>query len=960
MKANDTIAGGMPASQVSDAAGGTPASQVSDAAGGSSYLEERVYRLMGLSPEQCAVPLYRGSLPAWRAKVWYDRKGNVIGRNFFFVAGGDRQAYRAPSDAASGDGCVPSYRVTAPEGSVREEWVKDSEGRFVAAPFPLFQSDDKDNILMYPYTLDGQVITYLRDNQPKYTEGDVEDMYCITRLNPAYLKSHPDMPKYKFPGGATKKGTYPFFPPALYYKYQAGAQIETLVLTEGYMKAMCASVRGMDVVGLGSITLFADQKTKQLYPDIVKLINKCQPRNIVVLYDGDCTDLGKDALRDVQAGKVADLSKRPQMFRSALLKLRDLLLEFKYKREDGKEEPCELFFAYVEKRDEQNPPKGLDDLLVDDRYKDQTADIATDLNTPGRPGIYFKKVNLRTGLNKISTLFGLRSPEKFYEMWAEEIGLKRFKYEGSVYEYVPDAKKLEQILDSSLDDYIAVGGDIVLVTEEPAQRYIAGESDERRHVDGKIYRFYPKPDKVINARFGDKTAQKIYRYKYYEDFTVIPSHTDYKREILNTSGYKFYNMYQPLPYQPEQGRWDTIDRLLHQITKVYDEEVYHYYEMLLDWITLSYFRPLQFLPIITLVSQERGTGKTSFLNLLKGIYGNNAVIGGNDLIVSKFNTMLEGKLIVGVDESCLGDNKEVGESLKYMSTARTMHIEPKGKDKKEVPAFVKFVLCTNEVRKGIFISNDEVRFWVMRLTPWEDVVAGGDRQAYRDPSVVAGGDRQAYRGPSIPADFEERVKEEIPAFLYYLTDRYYKNGMYVKQFEHRMWFRPSRLMNDDLKVMMSGTQSNFEGSLREYLHDMFLDTQRLKLAFDIKNIVEQVPDAKRKDQQYIRNLLKDMKGVRQMEGGRYSIAYRVTADEAKMPDCQYLEGEIKWSKKMQCRPFEFDAAYFLNASEYKALVDKIEAENAPAPLPPEQASMAFDDTNLAEKIDNYGWDLPTP
>ena len=68
--------------------------------------------------------------------------------------------------------------------------------------------------------------------------------------------------------------------------------------------------------------------------------------------------------------------------------------------------------------------------------------------------------------------------------------------------------------------------------------------------------------------------------------------------------------------------------------------------MLLDWITLTYFKPFQSLPIIMFVSRERSTGKTSFLNLLKYIYGNNAVIGKNDLIMSNFNSLLAGKLIM--------------------------------------------------------------------------------------------------------------------------------------------------------------------------------------------------------------------------------------------------------------------------------------------------------------------------
>ena len=272
-----------------------------------SYLQQRVYDLYGLTEAQCSVPLWIGKHPINPKK-------------------------RQWKDEATGE--------------PREEWVRDKEGNAIALPWPLFQSDDKDNIRMFPYTLEGQLITYLRDKQPKYSEGDVEDLYFITRMNPEWLKENPNHPKYKFPGGETKKGTYPFFPPKLYEKYHSDdPHIETVILTEGYFKAMMMSEHGMMAIGLGSITLFAESKSKQLYPEITKFLNKVKPDNIVILYDGDCTDLGKSALKELEANQEPNLSKRPYGFMNSLLKLKDMLLEFKNK----KGEPCELFFAYNRK-----------------------------------------------------------------------------------------------------------------------------------------------------------------------------------------------------------------------------------------------------------------------------------------------------------------------------------------------------------------------------------------------------------------------------------------------------------------------------------------------------------------------------------------------------------------------------------------------------------------------------------
>ena len=479
-----------------------------------SYLQQRVYDLLGLTEEQCSVPLYIGKHPA-RTKMirWENEKGEKC--------------------------CKPEL---------------DAEGKEIALPFPLFQSDDKDNIRMFPYTLDGQLIRYERDKQPKYSDFIVEDTYFITRMNPEYLAANPEQPKYKFPGGETKKGTYPFFPPTLYESFRKGEHIDTVVLTEGYMKAMVASVHGMAVVGLGSITLFADSKSKQLYPDIVRLLNTVKPNNIVILYDGDCTDLGKDAVIDLQEGREPNLSKRPYSFMNSLLKLKDMLLEFK----NQKGEPCELFFAYVNKMREDkdiidektgkartvnDSPKGLDDLLVDPEFCDHTAKIAEDLLNPGRPGIYFKKTNLRTcNDTKIRGVFNCSNPEQFYTAWQHVIGSSRFKYNGGVYFYNAAEKKLVQALDNTLKDYVAIGSEIVLVTEEPIP-----------NANGSRIEFYPQADKVINARYGDGTSKRLYQYKHYIDYTIQPSHENFSQEIINPAGYRFFNM-----YSDNQSRWISL------------------------------------------------------------------------------------------------------------------------------------------------------------------------------------------------------------------------------------------------------------------------------------------------------------------------------------------------------------------------------------------------------------------
>lgn len=863
-----------------------------------SYLQERVYDLYGLTREQCSLPL------KWHKKVaeWHD-----------------------PDDWDESIGMGRLYMADNGQGTKVPQ-------------FPLFQSDKDDNIMMFPYTLDGQLITYLRDKQPKYSEGEVEDLYYITRMNPKWCEEHKGQGKYKFPGGETKKGTYPFFPPMLYRKFLSeDPHVETVILTEGYFKAMCSSEHGLYMIGLGSITLYKDSRTKQLYPDVVRFLNTVKPDNIVILYDGDCTDLSKDAVHDLERGHEPDLSKRPAGFYHQLLGLKDLLLEFKNKQGN----PCEIFFAYNNKlrddREEErdgkkvivnDSPKAIDDIFSDPDFKDIIPAIVDDLNHPGRTGIYFTKKNLRTcNDGNLRHMFNLSSPEQFYQAWVDIIGSYPFKYQGATYRYIESEKKLVQLLDQSLKDYVAIGSEIVLVTEKP----IPGAKS------GTVQDFYTIADKVMNAQYGKGTSEKLYRYKHYISTTVVPDHINFQREIINGQGFRFYNIYSPLPNKPIQGKWPHIEKLLRQIVKEYPEETYHYYEMLLDWITIAYFHPMEFLPIIMLVSRDRATGKTSFLNLLKYIFGNNTVIGDNNLLDTNFNSMLAGKLIVGVDESCLGENKAVGEKLKYLSTTRTILVERKGKDKQEVPSFLKFVLCSNEVRKAVFIAKDEIRFWVMRLTPWDD-----------DEGKIEGDDETR--------NYSEFIEEEVPAFLFDLQKRYNAGKMFVPQRENnsRMWFDPKRIYNDDLATMMSGTASNFEGSLMVFLEEMFKDTGRLKLEFTVEYIKKYVPDAQGKDHMYIRNLLSDMPGVtKSKDSHRVRFPFRITEYDVQQGSDKPV-GSVYWGKENDmARPYCFDAAYFLTPSDYEAIKNRATKQDSAAAADTQQ-QLSLDSSAEGEGVDPNG------
>ena len=736
--------------------------------------------------------------------------------------------------------------------------ITDEETRKVSRP--IFSEDQNGNIRILVYNLKRQVVTYERDHIGQ-TERLSENArstadYYITRLSPDYLKEHPGMPKYLFPGGETKKGTYPWFPPALLEKYEKAQQIETLVLTEGYFKAMTASRCGIDCVGLGSVTLFAEKSTQRLYSDITRLINRCKPHNIVVLYDGDCTDLSTDRLADINAGKAADVGQRPQMFFNSLMRLRELLIEYN---------DCELHFEYVRKMLPEKSPKGLDDLLVHPQFKALQEEIADDLNHPGRPGVYFEKLNLRTGQKKLRPLFHLSNPQMFYEAHAAELGTKRFKFGGAIYHYNQTETKLENDKPAEIENMICVNSTYYM------REVIPGARDD----DGAV-QLIPIQAGILNSKFGKGTTDIILRTSWYKAFVNRPSHTDYQQEIKG-----YYNIYSELTYNPEHGSWDNIHHLLNHI---FGADGTPQYEMALDYLQILYQMPTQILPVLCLISKERGTGKTSFLNLLKYMFESNCVIGGNDIITGQFNSAMAGKLVIGIDETSLADNQMITEKIKMLATSETVLMEAKGKDKIEMANFCKFVMCSNNERKFIYTSQEEIRFWVVKVKPLTE--------------------------EEMVPNISELIEGEVPAFVFYLLGR----KLYVPKAESRMWFDARRIKTKELQDLIDAGRPLMEQSIREYLKDLFILTGWERIYLDAAYFKANIDDFRNKDLSVVRIIIENNLGAkRNPEMKRYTMPYISTFADSR--------GEVIFPEtKTPCRAYEFNAKDYLDEYAYNDLI----------------------------------------
>ncbi len=286
-------------------------------------------------------------------------------------------------------------------------------------------------------------------------------------------------------------------------------------------------------------------------------------------------------------------------------------------------------------------------------------------------------------------------------------------------------------------------------------------------VGGTYYKKVLKPDAMgnlcdtlekwdrdqINLDFkGNQESRR--RIERYDGFCAVPMHLDYQRRISN-----FYNRYEDVGIDPKPGDWSTIQKLLRHI---FGEQ----YEEGLDYLQLLFFKPMQKLPILLIVSRDRNTGKTTFLNFLKDIFKGNMTFVSNDDLRSRFNSDWATKLLVAVDETLL-NRREDSEKIKFLSTARTSKIESKGRDRQEIAINVKLILCSNNADDPVFMDQEEDRYWVRQVPSLKE----------KDP------------------DMPKSLTKEIPAFISMLMSRQMAHPAKME----RMWFRMSELETPALR-----------------------------------------------------------------------------------------------------------------------------------------------------------------
>lgn len=264
---------------------------------------------------------------------------------------------------------------------------------------------------------------------------------------------------------------------------------------------------------------------------------------------------------------------------------------------------------------------------------------------------------------------------------------------------------------------------------------------------------------------------------------VRPGHLNYQREING-----FYNLYEPLQMKPCKG---SCEKIIEYLKHIFYDDI----ELGFDYLKILYLHPAQALPVLCLISEERKTGKTTFIDLLKLIFNLNMTINSTHDFESQFNSDMEGKLLIAIEE-VLFKSKEETEKIKHLSTAKSFKSESKGVDRQEVDFFGKFILLSNHETTFINIDPGEDRFWVIKVNSLKK----------ENPNLLI------------------EMEKEIPAFLQFLMDRPF---FYPRT--TRMWFDFKLYETKALRAVINHNNKKMENELMNIMMTI-IET------FDVENI----------------------------------------------------------------------------------------------------------------------------
>lgn len=214
--------------------------------------------------------------------------------------------------------------------------------------------------------------------------------------------------------------------------------------------------------------------------------------------------------------------------------------------------------------------------------------------------------------------------------------------------------------------------------------------------------------KYKNKYLMDKVFVKIWvtdpNIKTYDQVVFAPGRT-LAPNILN--------LFRGYPVQPVEGDFSPITRVLEQVCD-FNPKMMWYVE---NWVAWIIQKPMVKTGTILVFQGKQGVGKDTYWDLIGELIGDYFMntLNPEHNVFTRFNDILENKLLVKFEESSYLTNKDNESILKGLATTSTFMIETKGIKSKKAPNYVNVVMTTNS-DTPVSIEDSDRRFVLCRCS----------------------------------------------------------------------------------------------------------------------------------------------------------------------------------------------------------------------------------------------------
>tara|TARA_R110000822_G_scaffold185215_1_gene324399 strand:- start:136 stop:1728 length:1593 start_codon:yes stop_codon:yes gene_type:complete len=314
----------------------------------------------------------------------------------------------------------------------------------------------------------------------------------------------------------------------------------------------------------------------------------------------------------------------------------------------------------------------------------------------------------------------------------------------------------------------------------------------------------------IKQDFG---KEMMVRVQLYDDFIIEPNNEFYEKTYKG-----FYNLYQPFTHRSKEFDLQDLSKIqwsLKLLKHIFGEKIkkdvngleIDEFKLGLRYMKMLYMHPKRVTPILVLTSEERSTGKSTFIDWLNSIFLDNLVIITPGHISSDFNESYAEKNIIAIEESRFDDAKAL-EKLKALSTQKTISVNRKHIPTFSLPFYGKLIITSNDESKFSKVDEAEIRYWVRQI-----------------PTL------QGIANHNILDD----LISEIPYFLYYLAQQ-----DDVDFSVSRQGFTAEEINTSALEVVKKESKPALQKEIEMYLQEFCMnETNEPELYFtatDVKRV----------------------------------------------------------------------------------------------------------------------------